>query len=188
MALLTSGVILWAVVHSMPAVAPAFRQGLIDKLGQNPYRGVFALALIGALVLIILGWRSTPEMPAYAPIEKSGIVGFILMIVSFILIGAAQYNSMIKQVLRHPMLLGVAVWSVSHLITNGSTRALVLFGGIGLWALIEIPLINARDKEYTKPPMPKLGEELKGVFISAAFLAIAVFLHPYFSGVDAFPR
>lgn len=188
MTLLIIGVILWTVVHLIPVFAPQFRQGLIDRLGRNPYRGLFSLALFAALALIILGWRSTPEVPVYVPGPDAKMVGFILMVVSFILIGGAQYNSWIKQFIRHPMLMGVVVWSISHLVTNGSTRALVLFGGIGLWALIEIPLINARDKDYTKPPAPKLGVELRGVFISAAFLAITLFLHPYFAGVTPFPR
>lgn len=86
------------------------------------------------------------------------------------------------------MLTGVSVWALSHLLTNGTTRALVLFGGIGLWALIEIILINRRDGAYTKPEAPEFSEEVKGLFFSAGMLIAVLLLHPYFTGVTPFPR
>ena len=39
--------------------------------------------------------------------------------------------------LRHPMLTGVVVWAVAHLLVNGDVASLVLFGWMGLWALAE---------------------------------------------------
>lgn len=77
---------------------------------------------------------------------------------------------------------------MSHLITNGSTRALVLFGGLGVWALIEMPLINARDGAYAKPEAPGLKAELIGLAITAVIFIVALFLHPYFAGVTPIPR
>jgi len=188
MTLLITGVLLWTVIHLIPSAVRPIRQGLVDKMGEKPYRGLFALLIFGSLTLIILGWRSTPEVAVYATPAWSKTGGFILMIVSFVLIGAAQYQSGIKRFVRHPMLAGVFIWSLSHLLTNGTTRALILFGGLGIWALIEILLINAREGDYVKPAARGLGGELRGVFISAAFFAIALFLHPYFAGVTPFPR
>ena len=42
--------------------------------------------------------------------------------------------------------------------------------------------------EYTRPDKPAFSEELKGMFISAGFLLLILFLHPYFAGVTPFPR
>ena len=86
------------------------------------------------------------------------------------------------------MLTGVFVWATAHLLVNGTTRALVLFGGLGAWAILEIVLINRREGAYTKPDKPDFSEELRGTFISAGFLLIILFLHPYFAGVTPFPR
>jgi hypothetical protein len=86
------------------------------------------------------------------------------------------------------MLTGVFIWAAAHLLVNGTPRALVLFGGLGAWALLEIVLINRRDGEYTKPDKPDFSEELKGMFISAGVLLLILFLHPYFAGVAPFPR
>lgn len=186
--LLISGVVLWSTAHFLPSLARPVRQGLIDRLGDGPYRGVFSLLVVTALVLIVVGWRSTPEEYVYVLPVWSRTVGLLLMIVSFVLIGAAQYKTAIKRLVRHPMLTGVFIWSGSHLLMNGTTRAIVLFGGLGFWALLEIILINAREGAYTKPEAPGMKSEIRGLVISGVILVIAVFLHPYFAGVAVLPR
>jgi uncharacterized membrane protein len=182
------GVLLFAGIHFVPVVARPFRQGLIDKLGNNAYRGLFALAIVAALVLIVLGWRSAPEVYLYVLPNPVKTIGFILICLSLIVIGAAHHPSSIKRYIRHPMLTGVFLWAFSHSLTNGTTRSLVLFGGLGLWALLEIILINRRDGAYEKPEKPEFSEEMKGVFFSAGILIVLLLLHPYFTGVTPFPR
>ena len=188
MTLLVIGVLLWIVVHLVPTLARPFRQSMIDRLGENGYKGGFSLAMLASLVFIVLGWRSTPEMYLYVLPAWSRTLGFVLMIVAFLLLGAAHHPTRIKRFIRHPMLTGVFVWSVSHLLMNGTTRALVLFGGLGLWAIVEIMLINRREGLYIKPDPARLGEELRGFFISAIIFGVVIFLHPWFAGVSALPR
>jgi len=188
MLILIVGLLFWAGVHLIPVLAQPFRQSLIEKLGKNAYRGAFALAIIASLALIVLGWRSTPETYLYILPDPVKTIGFILICISFIVIGSAHHPSSIKLYIRHPMLTGVSIWAVSHLLTNGTTRALVLFGGIGLWSLLEILLINKRDGAYEKPARPEFSEEMKGVFFSAGLLVVVLLLHPYFTGVTPFPR
>jgi len=188
MTLLIAGVALWMAVHFMPAIVPSFRQGLVHKLGGGPYRGLFALLVLGALALIVIGWRMTPERYLYALPTWSRSLGIVLMMISFVLIGAAQYQTIIKRFVRHPMLMGVFVWSISHLLTNGTSRALILFGGLGLWALIEMPLLNSRETDDRQHNSPGLARELRGLLISAVIFAIAIYLHPYFAGVSPLPR
>jgi uncharacterized membrane protein len=188
MNLLIVGVLLWSVAHLIPAIAPSFRHGLIEKLGAGPYRGLIALTILTALVLIVFGWRSTQQVYIYVLPTWARQLGVLLMILSFILLGAANYQTVIKRYIRHPMLMGVCVWSISHLLTNGTTRALILFGTLGIWALIEMPLINAREGARTLPDAPGFTAELKGLFITAIVFGVAVFLHPYFAGVSPLPR
>lgn len=184
---LVAGVLLWSAIHLIPTLARPLRQSLIERMGNNAYRGVFSLLILISIGLIVVGWRSTPETTVYQLPYWSRPVGFLLMIVSFILFGAANYTTAIKRILPHPMLTGMIIWAISHLLTNGSTRALVLFGGLGIWAIIEIPLINARDGAYSPPDPPGFKAELKGVTISAVVFIVVVFLHPYFAGVSPLP-
>lgn len=184
---LIAGVVLWSGVHLLPSLAPGFRQRLIEKLGSGPYRGIFAIAILTSLLLIVVGWRSSPENYLYVLPAWSRPVGFALMAVSFILLGAANYRTAIKRFVRHPMLTGVLVWSLSHLLTNGTARAWILFGGLGLWALLEMPLINRREGPRILPASPGAGAELKGLAISAIVFAVVLFLHPYFTGASPLP-
>ena len=186
MALLGFGVVLWAFVHLIPTIEQPLKQRLENRFGQNGYKGLFSVAIVTAIVCIVFGWRSSPQDYLYVLPPWSRSVGMGLMLVSFILMGAANYPTAIKRFLRHPMLTGVVLWSVSHLLTNGTTRALILFGGIGLWALIEIPLINRREGAYEKPASPGLFRELRGVVISLVIFVAVVYLHPKFTGVALF--
>lgn len=188
MTVLIIGVLIWVLVHLVPGIAQPLKKSMTERLGENGYKGLFSLLLLASIVLIVLGWRSTPEAYVYNLPPWSRMAGFILMIVAFLLVGAAHHRTRIKRFIRHPMLTGVFLWGVSHLLTNGTTRALILFGGIGLWALIEIPLINRREGPYTPPDAPDFSEEVKGFFISALILIVVLMLHPYFAGVTPFPR
>ena len=188
MAILTIGVLLFVFVHLIPTIEQPLKARLIERFGANGYRGVFSLVVVASIVLIVIGWRSTPESYLYVLPMWSRTLGFGLMVLSFILIGAAHYKTAIKRMVRHPMLSGVVVWSAAHILMNGTTRALVLFGGLGLWAIVEIILINRREGPYEKPEAPGFAGELKGVFISGIIFTVMLFLHPYFAGVTPFPR
>ena len=186
MALIGIGVLLWAFVHLIPTIEQPLKARLVERLGANGYRGVFSLAIVASLVLIVIGWRSTPEEYLYVLPMWSRTVGFGLMILSFILFGAANYPTIIRRYIGHPMLTGLILWSAAHLLMNGTTRALLLFGGLGLWALIEIPLLNRRDGKPVPPEAPGFRGELKGLIISAIIFMVVLFLHPYFAGVTPF--
>ena len=107
-----------------------------------------------------------------------------LMFVAILLIGAAQGASRIRQWIRHPMLTGVLVWAAGHLLANGDNRSLVLFGGLGLWALISIITISRNEGPWVKPAkIATLGRELLSLAIVAILYVILVFIHPWIAGV-----
>lgn len=181
------GVALFMATHFVPSLAQGLKESLSERLGENPYKGLFSLLLILSIVLMVIGWRSaTPEL-VYRPPSWGTPLTSVLMLISIMLFGAAQYPTRIKRFVRHPQLTGMAVWSVSHLISNGDSRSLVLFGGLGLWALIEMLLINKREGAWVKPYGPALPVEVRGIIISAVIFFVLVFLHPYFTGVSPIP-
>ena len=181
------GVALWSGIHLVPTLAQTQRERFKSEWGDGRYQAVFSIIVVFSIILIVIGWRSTPQVTLYQLPGWSGPLGFILMLLAFVLFGAAHGQTAIKRFIRHPQLTSVVVWAISHLITNGSTRALVLFGGLGLWALIEMPLINKRDGDYIKPEAPGWQVEIKGLAISAVVFIVLLFLHPYFAGVSPKP-
>jgi uncharacterized membrane protein len=79
--------------------------------------------------------------------------------------------------MRHPQLLGMVCWSVGHLLAVGTERAIVLFGGLAVWAIIEIFLLNRRDGEWVKPDKVPFRKDLSMVMFSV--LAYVGFLYTH---------
>lgn len=184
MVTLIAGVILWATVHLTPSVSPGTKASLVSKAGENGYKGIFSLLMLAAIALIVFGWRSIEE-PAYLYFLPAWTrhLGMLLVVLGFILMGAANYRTRIKRVIRHPQLTGFILWAAAHLMMNGDSRSLVLFGGLGLWAVLEIVFINRRDGEWVKPEAPGWGSEIRGVLISLAVVGLFIFIHPWIAGV-----
>lgn len=183
MLLLVLGMLLFAGVHFVPSLAPSLKAGAIQRLGEDPYKGIFSLLLLASFALIIIGWRSVEPVPVYSPPValhnfSLGLLGF-----AFLLMAASARNSRLRLMIRHPQLTGVAVWGIAHLLLNGDNRSLVLFGGMALWAVIEILAINRREGVWIKAAPPAWGAELVTLCIAAITVAVVVFIHPWISGL-----
>ena len=183
MALLTAGVLVFTLIHLYPALLPASRRRLVDRLGRNAYRGLFALTILAGIVLMVIGWRSaTPEV-VYAPPITARIVPAVLVFLGLVLFVASQSNTNIKRYVRDPQMSGVFLWSLAHLLTNGDSRSVLLFGGLGVWAVAEKLLCNRRDGAWQKPgPFPLRSDVITIAIAAVAFILIWRF-HGTLSGV-----
>jgi hypothetical protein len=81
----------------------------------------------------------------------------------------------------------VATWAGAHLLANGDSRSLVLFGGLGVWAVLEIILINRRDGAWEKPEPLPLSADVTPLIAAAVAFAVLLFVHPWISGVSGMP-
>jgi hypothetical protein len=81
----------------------------------------------------------------------------------------------LRSLLRHPMLTGVIVWAVAHLLVNGDVASLVLFGAMAVWAVTEMAVINATSDGWNRPePGPASGDIKLAVISVVVFSVIAV--------------
>lgn len=184
---LISGIALFAVLHLSAAAVPALRDYLRTMFGPNTYRAVFSVAAVTAIVLIVLGWRSTVPIAVYAPPAWGVTLAFLLMFAAVFLFGAAHAKTNIKRFVRHPQLTSILLWSLAHVASNGDSRSLILFGSFGLWAALEMVLINRRDGEWQKPERATPKNEAIGAAISTVIFLVLIALHPYFAGVSPLP-
>ncbi len=188
MALLIAGVVLWSLVHLYPSIMPASRAALFERLGEGPYKGIFSLALVAAIVLIVIGWRSILPNNVYTPPLLGSPIVSGLVLVSFVLFAAASAPGNIKRFLRHPMLTGVIVWGGAHLLANGENRSVVLFGGMALWAVISIVTINRREGAWVDKPAPvSIAKDAMTIVASIALFALVAWGHKFVFGVPAIP-
>lgn len=183
MTMLLTGIALWFVVHSFPAVAPVRRTALQQKLGEKAYRGVFSLVILGALLLIVFGWKSAVPSAVYAPPIAPGILNSVLVLIGLILFFASQMNGHFKRMLRHPQMLGTIFWATAHLLTNGDSRSVALFGAFAVWALFEIIMINRREGPRHESGTASGKFDLIAVIVGGVAFAVLGHFHQSLFGV-----
>jgi uncharacterized membrane protein len=187
MAMLIAGVLFWSLVHFMPSAATGLKQRLVGGLGENGYKGVFGLCIIGAVLLMVFGWKTTDETALYSAPEWGGMVTLLAMLGTSITFFAPYIASNVGRLMRHPQLLGIVLFGTGHLFAVGHLRSVVLFGGLALWALAEIILINRRDGAWVKPdPVPR-GSDFKLFLAGFGFFLLFLFTHEGLFGVAALP-
>ena len=186
MLLLVTGVALFAVVHLLRGVAPGLRQRLWDKLGEGGYKGLFSLLILSSIALIIIGWRSATPQFVYAPALSFGPVSLLLMTVAFLLFVMSGRKSRLRRLIRHPQLTGVLIWAIAHLLLNGDSRSLALFGGLAVWSVLEILVINRREGAWIKEEIPGWGTELASAGIAIVVVGVLIYVHRWIGGVALF--
>ncbi|MEM8688200.1 MAG: NnrU family protein [Pseudomonadota bacterium] len=180
---LALGIALWACAHLATTMRLGFRDALIAKLDANKYKGLFSLAMVVALGLIVIGWQSADSLHVYDPPFWNSPIMIVLMWLALFLFVAARAPNNAKRFIRHPQLTGVMVWAGAHLLANGDNRSLLLFGGLGLWALLEVILINRREGAWVKPDAVPITRDLIVVGVSGVLVVVLMLLHPYFAGM-----
>lgn len=184
MTMLIAGVLLWSIVHLMKSVAPGVRAGIRSKIGDGPHQGLVALLILSSVALMVFGWRSaTPTFVYDAPLWGRHL-NMLLMLIAIYLIVLAQGKSRVKQWIRHPMLTGMVIWATGHLLANGDSRSLVLFGGLGLWAIVSIITVSRNEGSWKKPVyLPPIGRDLLTIIASFVAYFALFYGHRWFAGV-----
>lgn len=185
--LLILGILLWSVTHLFTAVAAPTRTRIVGRIGLNPYKGLFSLAIILSLVLIVQGWKAMPAGQLYTPPFEARYVTMLLMPFAVILFMSARAPTDIKQFIRHPQLTGVKLWALAHLLSNGETRSVILFGGMLAWAVAEVITLNRRDGEWRKPARFGIAKTAVAALIGLVMTAVLVYAHPWLTGMRLLP-
>jgi uncharacterized membrane protein len=181
------GVLLWSGLHLVKGVAPGARASLIATIGEIPFKILIAVGLALAIVLMVVGWRASTPVEIYAPPAWGPAAGLVLILLAFLLFAWANVKTNVKRFVRHPQLTGLALWAAGHLLANGDSRSLVLFGALGLWAVVEIPLINRREGPRVVPEPVPLKAEVRPALIGLAVFVVVLVVHPWLFGVAGLP-
>jgi uncharacterized membrane protein len=183
MPVLAFGVVLFALLHLVPAV-PGLKAALKARVGEALYGPIYGIASIIALAVIVLGWRASDVVPVYDPPGWGPHANFGFTLLGFICLGVFLFRGRLRQVLRFPMGLAVVLWATGHLMANGDLRALILFGGLLAYALAHIGLGLANGVR----PSPEVrgGHDLLGVFAGIALYGVMTQLHEVLIGVPVF--
>lgn len=181
MTLLVAGLALFIAVHLIPTVVP-LRAALVARLGAKPYRGVYSLLALAGLVLVVWGFMRAPFEPLYAPPAWGRQAAMFAVPVALVLFAAANMPTHIRAVLKHPMLLGLLLWSLAHLLSNGDLRSVVLFGSFAGYALLDLVSGAARGK---RPPdeAPRFAMDATALVAGLVAAGLLTYFHAALFGV-----
>jgi uncharacterized membrane protein len=188
MTLLVLGLIIFFGVHSLRIVANDWRTAQIARIGEGPWKGLYSLASVLGLVLIVWGYgaaRATSPI-LWNPPDWTRQLTIVLTLVAFVLVAAAYVQgTRIKAWLGHPMLAGVKVWALAHLIGNGTLAGVILFGTILVWAIVDFAASRRRDRAagVTYPSGTLAGDAIAAFVGAIAWVIFAFFLHGWLIGV-----
>lgn len=195
MAILILGLIVFIGAHAF-TMARGLRARAIASLGEGPYRALYSLVSLIGLALIVWGYgsyRAGGYIQVWNPPVWTRHLALPLVWLAFVAFVSAYLPGRIKGTLKHPMLAGVKIWALAHLLANGDLGSIILFGALLAWAVAARISAKRRDevRDHGGPAAAPAGwrnDILSIVIGTAAYLPFLIWLHPLLIGVPALPR
>ncbi|WP_162917527.1 NnrU family protein [Dongia deserti] len=182
MALLIGGLILFIGIHVLPTFA-GLRGVLIAGLGEKGYKILFSVVSVAGLILTGAGYGQAPQQQIFEPSQTGRIFLPAAMAVAFVLVAVANIPGRIRRVVRHPMLAGILIWAVFHLLANGDLASNILFGSFALWAVFAILSAEYRGKRLGSG-QGSLKLDLVGAVVGLLVYAVVFYFHADLFGVS----
>lgn len=172
MSLLIAGMVVFFGMHMLPW-RPDLKAAIVRRIGELPFKGLFAIVSGAGLALMIVGYAASDKTFLWAAPAWAAHLAWLAVPIAWMLVAAAYVGSNIKRVTAHPMLWGVALWSAVHLLNNGDTPSLLLFGGFLVYALAAMASANRRGA-VPSGPVPFWRD---AVCVALGLAAGALFAH-----------
>ena len=171
--LMILGIALWAGAHLFKRAAPAARANMGDK-----GRGPIALALLASIVLMVIGFRGAEVGQVwYPPVWGTHVNNLLVLIAIFMMSPAPRKGKLLNQ-MRHPMLTGFGLWAIAHLLVNGDLASVILFGGLLIWAIVEVIAINRAEPNWHPTQTGTYAKD--GMFLVASVILMGVIGYIHF--------
>ena len=189
MALLIAGLILFLGAHSTRVFADDWRTRTLERIGELKWKGLVTALSIAGFVLMIVGYdqaRMTP-IALWQPPLWTRHVAVLFNLLAFVLVAAAYVpRNIIKSKIGHPMIAGVKIWALAHLLANGTLADVLLFGTFLMWAVLDFRVSRRRDRmNATVYPSAAMANSLLTLVVGlGAGVVFMLWLHVRWVGVS----
>ncbi len=181
MTLMIVGLVLFLGTHLVP-VSTRLRRTFAGRWGERRYKGIFSVVSGVGLLLIVAGyWTATRGPQVFAPVLAARAAAPWIVTLAFILFAASHMRGHLRRLTRHPMVLGVILWSAVHLLANGDQRGTVLFGSFLAWAIIDF--VDSLRRGPITAYEPQLRFDLMAIAGGIIVAGIVMMLHQPLFGV-----
>jgi uncharacterized membrane protein len=191
MTLLILGLVLFLGIHSTRVFAEGWRTRFIADKGANTWKGLYTVVSLLGFALLVWGYGVARQQPValWSSPTWTRHLAALLTLPAFVLLAAAYVPANgIKARLHHPMVLGVKVWALAHLLANNTLADLLLFGGFLVWAVLSFRAARGRDRAAgTSYPAGRPVMTVATVLVGlAAWAGFAFWAHAAWIGVRPF--
>lgn len=189
MALLLLGLVLFLGVHSIRIFANGWRTQQRARLGEMRWKGLYSVLSIAGFVLIVWGFGLARQQPVVLYVPPMGLrhLNALFTLLAFVLVAAAYVPANhLKARLGHPMLAGVKVWALGHLLATGMLHDVLLFGAFLLWAIVDFAVSRRRDRAdgVVYPAATIKGDVIAVAAGVVGWVVFAWWLHAWLIGVN----
>lgn len=130
------------------------RAFLVGKIGEGPYLIVYAVISLVTISWMADAYKVAPYVETWGQLYALQPVALVLMVLAFFLVvvglttpsptlvgaeGLLDKEGAVRGILRitrHPFLMGVALWALTHLVVNGDQAGLILFGAMTVLCVV----------------------------------------------------
>lgn len=166
------GLALWALAHFWKRILPGTRKAF----GENG-KAIVGVLSVAAIVLMVIGYKTWDGTVYWGRTTAMTGINNILMALAFYLFAASGSKAKVTKWIRHPQLTAMVLFGVAHLLVNGDTPSIVLFGGLTIWAIAEMVVISAAEgprEPYHAVPIKK---EITAVVATIVVLIVVGSIH-----------
>lgn len=186
MNLLLLGLALFFGVHAVSIINDPWRNRMVARMGEWPWKGLYALVSGVGFALIVWGYGLARHDPVvvYTPAGWLHPVAMVLLVPVFPLLLATYLPGRIQAAAKHPMLAATKLWAVAHLLVNGMLADVLLFGAFLVWAVLD----RISMKHRTQRPLPSVPPSPANDLVAVAgglalYVAFVLWLHGWLIGI-----
>ena len=124
--LILMGLIIFTLIHTIPFFKVK-RSGLIERLGIKKYKIYFSVISATGLSLMLIARFVPGEIHKEVNFFYYDNINLLMLIANVLIISAYIPKNHFQKYLKHPMLLGILVWSFVHYQVNTNINHSLLF-------------------------------------------------------------
>jgi uncharacterized membrane protein len=177
------GLVIFMGIHVLSSLRSS-RARVIAVLGEGAYKGLYSLLSFVGFGLIVYGMSKAPVIRLWDSPNWGRYAAIWFMPVALILVFAAYIPGNIKRLTAHPMLWGVTLWALLHLLTNGDIAGLLLFGTFGLYSLYAMHSQTLRGARPAHTPRA-IGGDITAIVVGGIAYGLLLKFHENLFGVSA---
>lgn len=142
-----------------------------ETLGYGRFMLLYSLVSGIGFALIIYGYASTPatELLYSTPSWTYQLQLAANLIASLLIVAAYVPSNRLKEIVRHPMIIGVTVWAGAHLLSATDTKEALLFGSFFVFGVVDS--VASLRRPFTPSPSNSIISDLIVLAGGIAFFA-----------------